>query len=944
MLVWVGDRRRRGVGAAIVACLVLSACSGDPDTTSPSTTIDGSPTPDTAPGTTEPGSPVTVPVATEPTATLPAVPVPRFVDETGFDDHTVPAVTSVDELLALARTGVGGQAVVKFVLPAFDLPADTADLPRAHVFDSAFYELHDEWWWFRLLNGRPVPGDPTAPLTERRFGSVGEIEQWARSMPAAQIPLGLRFIEDRLYSERFYDLALHSEPRTLGVGSVVRFPDDTGRVRWLLELEYNDEVTPEHIAQFFARLRPVLPAEVSDALEWVVRSPQHDEVARVMAEQALPYGDRVVRYADLVPPGSVGVYSEGITAGRLLYVGEGGADLADATPTDIVITERVPDWLPQAAALITSDPQTPLAHVALLARNRRIPNASSAGVTADAGVRQAARVRAHAVVMASKGELTIGLISREQYDRWQRGEDVAPLSLPPVDTSSMPLVVDLAGLVDELSAGGLTADEVERWIPMIGGKAAGFLTLLSTPGLAPPPDPVAITVRPYLEHLEPLRPTIEAVLADPVLADDPRARWLVLEGDDDYPDVFGSDDDALFAERFLAAHPEGTPLGDVLAAGGVREYVEDTPIASSTLQAITAELERTYATYADTTGLRFRSSSSVEDVEGFNGAGLYTSYTGFLRPDAQPDEDDRDNTIEAAIQKAWASYWSFEAFEERRAERIDHLSGAMGLVVHARFDDDLERNNGVATFTYLPRAQGAPIDDDAELQINVQLGATDVTNPDGGSLPEVISVRRIDGRVTIERTSPSTLVDPGGVVLDDAAVRELFDQTAAVADVWRTRLNTSLPAEQQVQTVVLDYEFKTVDAGWPALRAGERPYPSRLVLRQVRGLDPGMRRLPEAARGLPVPLDVLMRASDIDAGSCTGASGRRYEGIVVRTDPLLWPDMGFADTPWQVGDELPNGTACNESRVDVATYTSPDRALVELLESGAAFQVLGPAT
>jgi hypothetical protein len=81
----------------------------------------------------------------------------------------------------------------------------------------------------------------------------------------------------------------------------------------------------------------------------------------------------------------------------------------------------------------------------------------------------------------------------------------------------------------------------------------------------------------------------------------------------------------------------------------------------------------------------------VEDVEGFNGAGLYTSYTGYLRPEAQADPDDRDNTIESAIQKAWASYWSFEAFEERRAEQIDHLSGAMGLVVHARFDDDLER-------------------------------------------------------------------------------------------------------------------------------------------------------------------------------------------------------------------------------------------------------------
>ena len=93
-----------------------------------------------------------------------------------------------------------------------------------------------------------------------------------------------------------------------------------------------------------------------------------------------------------------------------------------------------------------------------------------------------------------------------------------------------------------------------------------------------------------------------------------------------------------------------------------------------------------------------------------------------------------------------------------------------------------------------------------------------------------------------------------------------------------------------------------------------------------------------------MPLDVLMRASEIDAGSCTGASGRRFEGIVVRTDPLLAPDMGFTDVAWQQGDELPNGTACNDTRVDVASYTSPDRALVSLVTSGEAFVVLDGGT
>ena len=90
-------------------------------------------------------------------------------------------------------------------------------------------------------------------------------------------------------------------------------------------------------------------------------------------------------------------------------MGEGGAELGDAQAGDIVITEHVPDWLPQASALITSDPQTPLAHVNLLARNRGIPNASQAGIHDDAGLRQAARVRAHAIVLTGGSSLQIAL-------------------------------------------------------------------------------------------------------------------------------------------------------------------------------------------------------------------------------------------------------------------------------------------------------------------------------------------------------------------------------------------------------------------------------------------------------------------------------------------------------------------------------------------------------
>jgi hypothetical protein len=704
---------------------------------------------------------------------------------------------------------------------------------------------------------------------------------------------------------------------------------------WLLELEYSDVVTPTLVAQFFQRLATVLPAEVSNRLEWVVRSPQHEDVADEMVAGGLPYADRIVHFSDLVPPGTVGVYSEGVTAGRLLYVGDGGAALSDATATDIIVTEHVPDWLPPASALITSDPQTPLAHVNLLARNRGIPNASQAGIHDDPGLRQAARVHAYAIVITRGSTLQVALITLSQYKTWLARQQPADISVAKVDLGDMPLMVNLTELVAELSADGLTESDVAEWRPIIGGKSAGFITLLSTPGLTPPPDPSAITIRPYIEHLAPIRRQIAAAIADPTVVASPRARLLVLEGADSYATQFPSEADATFAATFVAAHPAGSPLGDVLVAGGVRQLIEGRPINAATLAAITDQLTITYADYDASAGLRFRSSSSVEDIEGFNGAGLYTSYTGYLHPELLDDPNDQDKTIERAILRAWSSYWSFEAFEERSLARIDDLSGAMGLTVHARFDDDLEENNGVATFTFLPG--GGP--DDAVVEINVQDGPVAVTNPDpvDVELPEVVRVTRRGGTISIERIAASTLVPADSRVLDDAAITELFGQVAEVAAGWRTRLNDSLDAAQRVQVVVLDFEFKTMAKGWPKLTAGHEPYPARLVLRQVRSLDPGLRQIPDELDSLPIPRDLLMRAAQVATVRCSGPAATTAERIEVLSDPLLAPDMGRAEDPFVIGDLAPPGSVCTRT----IEYSSSRQALVGLVFNGDAFVIIG---
>jgi len=55
--------------------------------------------------------------------------------------------------------------------------------------------------------------------------------------------------------------------------------------------------------------------------------------------------------------------------------------------------------------------------------------------------------------------------------------------------------------------------------------------------------------------------------------------------------------------------------------------------------------------------MRFRSSTNAEDIKGFNGAGLYDSYTAEL--------DNPKKTVEEAIKKVYASLWTLRGFDER---------------------------------------------------------------------------------------------------------------------------------------------------------------------------------------------------------------------------------------------------------------------------------------
>jgi phosphoenolpyruvate synthase/pyruvate phosphate dikinase len=102
-------------------------------------------------------------------------------------------------------------------------------------------------------------------------------------------------------------------------------------------------------------------------------------------------------------------------------------------------------------------------------------------------------------------------------------------------------------------------------------------------------------------------------------------------------------------------------------------------------------------------------------MEGFSGAGIYTSKTGEIGNPKKP--------IDKAIRKVWSSLWSYNAFMEREAFNIDHSSVAMGILVHRSFPD--EAVNGVAITSNLYRNEYMGF------VVNAQLGDESVVQPNG---------------------------------------------------------------------------------------------------------------------------------------------------------------------------------------------------------------------
>ena len=400
----------------------------------------------------------------------------------------------------------------------------------------------------------------------------------------------------------------------------------------------------------------------------------------------------------------------GIAFGRLRLVE--GADVLSAR--DIPVFRTLPNDLTRVAGVISATPQTPLSHVNLKAKQNNTPNCYLRDAETDPALQP---LFGKNVRLETRSD---GLLLREAT-AVEVEEHLDRLRPPSVQTPVRDLTrrqirpTTALAFADARAFGAKAANlaEMARWMPA-GSVPTGHAV-------------------PFYFYDEFIRHNRLDVSADLMLTD------------------AGFRSDPVRRERLLREFRRLIRNGEVPAW------------MFGALDAVTAA-------HPAGTSLRCRSSSNGEDLIGFNGAGLYDSYTH--RP---AEEGHLVNTLK----QVWASLWNYRAFEEREFNRVDHRAVAMGVLIHPNFDD--EKANGVAVSRNIfdPNWRG--------VYVNTQLGEALVTNPTADSVPEEMLVAALLGadRYEIQYIRFSSLVPRGTTLLTRAQAFLLADQLRLIEQRFR---------------------------------------------------------------------------------------------------------------------------------------------------------------
>ena len=541
--------------------------------------------------------------------------------------------------------------------------------------------------------------------------------------------------------DQFSQTEYQSAARRFILGSVTYYAAND---IWAYEIAGYDTASPEMIERAYRHIADA--AFFGDDLHFHPISE-----ANVAQAAGLPADIPIVENKDLYGEYQPLNIAESVGRLRFLTAADLASEATYVTYRDIAVLDAVPNDISVVQGIITAEYQTPLSHINVLSKNRGTPNMALKDAQANAelvGLRDK-WVRLN----VGPHEYTIVEVSQEEADLWWEQNKPPPLGVPSVDLSVTDLV-DLRGVIDATDT-SLLKSEIKAAIPALGGKASHYAALLQIPDM-PTPEAFAVPIFFYDQFMveNGFDVRVTEMMADPAFIAEPAVRDQKL--------------------------------------GELRDAMELAPVNAEFEQLLLDKLATNYPG----TRMRFRSSTNAEDLEGFTGAGLYTSKSG--------DPNDPKYPVLDAVRTVWASVWRFRAFEEREYRGIDHSAVGMALLSHRSFPD--EEANGVAITSNIFDTSGGL--DTPAYYVNVQFGEASVVLPDPGvTTDQFLYYFGVPNQPTVYLAT-SNLTNPGEHVLTNAQVNTLGNALTALHAFFAKAYATKPPGASDEWFYAMDVEFK----------------------------------------------------------------------------------------------------------------------------------------
>jgi hypothetical protein len=460
------------------------------------------------------------------------------------------------------------------------------------------------------------------------------------------------------------------------VGSVVAYDnynDGDNLGIYALEFWPTDPVPARLIEQAYRTLSAAMPF-LPSPLAYHPVGLTHEQEYAGFAQEFTDKNIRTIQTNQLFSQLDSAILNKGEAYGRLKVFTPGDSHLSEDI---IAIYTFIPNTIAHAGGIITTEPQTPLSHINLKARQNNTPNTYIKNALTNPSISSLIGQWVH--YYTDDDGIVIEAASEVTALQWLADKIPSEVTIPEGDLSlTVPTPLTELGFND--------------WI-RVGVKAANVAELAKILDEGIPPKGYALPFALYDNFMN-LQRCADALQKLCTKNDSMSLNEYIAQllADEEFQQSLEIRRQRLADLRDLIEQAEA-PQAMIDQIETVRLFWE--PVGEPFKQK-----------------LRVRSSTNNEDLEGFNGAGLYSSFTH------KPKEGKLINSIK----QVWAGLWNESAFEERRLHRIDHLKTYMGVLIHPNYGD--EQANGVAITKNIFNAGWEG------LYINAQYGELSITNPE----------------------------------------------------------------------------------------------------------------------------------------------------------------------------------------------------------------------